>query len=61
MIFAGGDHQPGAFQPAGILCAQVVAFGPGLITRTGFFRSQPPLFVKVFDFADIPWLLGCVL
>eukprot|EP00667_Euglena_gracilis_P012655 EG_transcript_13012 len=30
---------------------EVVAFGPGLITRTGFFRSQPPLFVKVFDFA----------
>jgi len=29
----------------------VVMFGPGLITRTGFFRSQPPLFIKLFDFA----------
>ena len=27
------------------------AFGPGLITRTGFFRYQNPLFVKLFDFA----------
>jgi protochlorophyllide reductase len=26
------------------------AFGPGLITRTGFFRNQNPLFVGVFDF-----------
>jgi protochlorophyllide reductase len=25
-------------------------FGPGLITRTGFFRNQNPLFVGVFDF-----------
>jgi len=30
---------------------QVNAFGPGLITRTGFFRYQNPLFVKLFDFA----------
>ena len=29
----------------------VNAFGPGLITRTGFFRYQNPLFVKLFDFA----------
>lgn len=29
----------------------VNAFGPGLITRSGFFRNQQPLFVKVFDFA----------
>ena len=29
----------------------VNAFGPGLITRTGLFRNQNPLFVKVFDFA----------
>lgn len=29
----------------------VNAFGPGLITRTGFFRNQQPLFVRVFDFA----------
>lgn len=29
----------------------VNAFGPGLITRTGLFRHQNPLFVKVFDFA----------
>ena len=29
----------------------VVAFGPGLITRTGFFRNQPPLFTKIFDVA----------
>eukprot|EP00239_Pterosperma_sp_CCMP1384_P009193 CAMPEP_0197867234 /NCGR_PEP_ID=MMETSP1438-20131217/44648_1 /TAXON_ID=1461541 /ORGANISM="Pterosperma sp., Strain CCMP1384" /LENGTH=413 /DNA_ID=CAMNT_0043485869 /DNA_START=123 /DNA_END=1364 /DNA_ORIENTATION=- len=28
----------------------VNAFGPGLITRTGFFRYQKPVFVKVFDF-----------
>jgi len=28
----------------------VNAFGPGLITRTGLFRHQQPLFVKVFDF-----------
>jgi hypothetical protein len=28
----------------------VNSFGPGLITRTGFFRNQQPLFVKVFDF-----------
>ena len=28
----------------------VNTFGPGLITRTGFFRNQQPLFVKVFDF-----------
>lgn len=27
------------------------AFGPGLITRTGFFRSQNPLFVALFDVA----------
>ena len=27
------------------------AFGPGLITRTGFFRTQNPLFVGAFDFA----------
>lgn len=30
---------------------QVNSFGPGLITRTGFFRYQNPLFVKVFDIA----------
>eukprot|EP00238_Polyblepharides_amylifera_P006250 CAMPEP_0196579636 /NCGR_PEP_ID=MMETSP1081-20130531/23832_1 /TAXON_ID=36882 /ORGANISM="Pyramimonas amylifera, Strain CCMP720" /LENGTH=361 /DNA_ID=CAMNT_0041899275 /DNA_START=255 /DNA_END=1340 /DNA_ORIENTATION=+ len=29
----------------------VNSFGPGLITRSGFFRNQKPLFVKVFDFA----------
>ena len=29
----------------------VNTFGPGLITRTGLFRAQNPLFVKVFDFA----------
>lgn len=29
----------------------VNAFGPGLITRTGLFRHQNPLFVKAFDFA----------
>ena len=29
----------------------VNSFGPGLITRTGFFRSQNPLFVGLFDFA----------
>jgi protochlorophyllide reductase len=29
----------------------VNSFGPGLITRSGFFRSQNPLFVGVFDFA----------
>jgi protochlorophyllide reductase len=29
----------------------VNAFGPGLITRTGLFRNQNPLFVKAFDFA----------
>uniref|UniRef100_A0A7S0RIA9 Protochlorophyllide reductase n=1 Tax=Pyramimonas obovata TaxID=1411642 RepID=A0A7S0RIA9_9CHLO len=29
----------------------VNAFGPGLITRTNFFRYQNPVFVKVFDFA----------
>lgn len=28
----------------------VNAFGPGLITRTGFFRNQPGLFVAPFDF-----------
>lgn len=27
------------------------SFGPGLITRTGFFRYQNPVFVKLFDFA----------
>ena len=27
----------------------VNAFGPGLITRTGLFRHQQPLFVKAFD------------
>lgn len=30
---------------------EVNSFGPGLITRTGFFRNQKPLFVKLFDFA----------
>eukprot|EP00873_Tetraselmis_striata_P029904 jgi/Tetstr1/450168/TSEL_037210.t1 len=30
---------------------EVNSFGPGLITRTGFFRNQKPLFVKIFDFA----------
>jgi len=30
---------------------EVNSFGPGLITRTGFFRNQQPLFVKIFDFA----------
>ena len=30
---------------------QVNSFGPGLITRTGFFRYQNPLFVKIFDVA----------
>ncbi len=29
----------------------VVSFGPGLITRTGFFRNQNPLFTALFDFA----------
>ena len=29
----------------------VNAFGPGLITRSNFFRGQNPLFVTVFDFA----------
>jgi protochlorophyllide reductase len=29
---------------------KVNAFSPGLITRTGLFRSQQPLFVFVFDF-----------
>ena len=29
----------------------VNAFGPGLITRTGFFRYQNPIFVKLFDVA----------
>eukprot|EP00242_Pyramimonas_sp_CCMP2087_P018319 CAMPEP_0198200750 /NCGR_PEP_ID=MMETSP1445-20131203/3701_1 /TAXON_ID=36898 /ORGANISM="Pyramimonas sp., Strain CCMP2087" /LENGTH=431 /DNA_ID=CAMNT_0043870895 /DNA_START=74 /DNA_END=1369 /DNA_ORIENTATION=+ len=29
----------------------VNAFGPGLITRTNFFRYQNPIFVKLFDFA----------
>ena len=29
----------------------VNSFGPGLITRTGFFRYQNPIFVKLFDFA----------
>lgn len=28
----------------------VTSYGPGLITRTGFFRNQQPFFVKVFDF-----------
>ena len=27
------------------------SFGPGLITRTGFFRYQNPIFVKLFDVA----------
>ena len=27
----------------------VNSFGPGLITRTGFFRYQNPIFVKLFD------------
>jgi protochlorophyllide reductase len=26
-------------------------FSPGLITSTGFFRNQNPVFTKVFDFA----------
>ena len=30
---------------------RVNSFGPGLITRTGFFRYQNPIFVKLFDFA----------
>ena len=30
---------------------EVVAFGPGLITRTAFFRNQNPLFTALFDFA----------
>ena len=30
---------------------QGVAFGPGLITRTGFFRNQNPVFTALFDFA----------
>ena len=30
---------------------QVNSFGPGLITRTGLFRTQNPFFAKVFDFA----------
>jgi len=30
---------------------EVNSFGPGLITRTGFFRNQPPLFTKIFDVA----------
>ena len=30
---------------------EVNSFGPGLITRTGFFRNQPPLFTKIFDIA----------
>lgn len=29
----------------------VNSFGPGLITRTGFFRNQNPVFVKLFDVA----------
>ena len=29
----------------------VLAFGPGLITRTGFFRNQPAIFTALFDFA----------
>jgi len=29
----------------------VNCYGPGLITRTGFFRNQQPVFVKLFDFA----------
>ena len=29
----------------------VNAFGPGLITKSGFFRYQNPLFVGLFDFA----------
>ena len=33
---------------SGVTCN---AFGPGLITRTGFFRNQNPLFVGLFDFA----------
>ena len=31
--------------------ASAVSYGPGLITRTGFFRNQPPLFTSLFDFA----------
>ncbi len=27
------------------------SFGPGLITRSGFFRNQNPFFVKLFDVA----------
>ena len=30
---------------------QVNSFGPGLITRTGFFRYQNKFFVRLFDFA----------
>jgi protochlorophyllide reductase len=30
---------------------EAVAFGPGLITRTGFFRNQNPVFTALFDFA----------
>ena len=30
---------------------RVNAFGPGLITRTGFFRNQNPIFTALFDFA----------
>ena len=30
---------------------EVVAFGPGLITRTGFFRNQNKVFTALFDFA----------
>jgi protochlorophyllide reductase len=30
---------------------RVVSFGPGLITRTGFFRHQPAFFTALFDFA----------
>jgi len=31
----------------------VNAFGPGLITRSGFFRNQNPLFAKLFDVAVV--------
>lgn len=46
---AGGDGGGGT--TAAAATTTVVAVGPGLITKTGFFRRNDPLFVAAFDAA----------